>query len=214
MKKNILLTTTAMLLSAITLNANADSNSATLMVNASFVKPFQLASEQYLGFGLILADEGGKKVVVTTDGKLGAGSDATMMSTASFKNYSDSVVAYSSFNEGLIRAKGFLDNDYDGTFVFPINDDVANLIASVSFSDTSLDLKSQTDSVTCGTVTGFNSKITIEGEDLLIHVGGTLTTANLSGQSRSVVCVGYTTVTLVYNDENFANAMNSLHNGQ
>ena len=208
MKKHILLTTTAMLLSAITLNANAEpSNSAQLRVSATFVKPLELISEKYLGFGMILADEGGKTVIVKTDGTLDSNSTATMMSTASFTNNESA-----SFNEGIIRVVGGIIDDIDGEaseFV-NVNEETLNYLISINISDKQLELKSKTDSVTCGTVTDFNSKITVEGEDALIHVGGTLTTANLSGQSRSLLCDGYTTVTIVHNEENFANIMNNL----
>ena len=210
MKKHILLTTTAMLLSAMAMNANAESsNSAQLQVHAFFIKPIELISEQYLGFGVVLADEGGKTVIVKNDGTLDSNSTATVMSKATYTNNGNG-----SFNEGIIRAKGFIDDDMDGTassFPSIADEEVLNLLASVDISPKEIELKSQTDTVTCGTVTGFNTNITAENNDMLIHVGGTLTTANLSGQSRSLVCNGYTTVTLVYNEENFANVMNSQY---
>ena len=200
MKKHILLTTTAMLLSAVALNANADSNSAQLEVEAMFVKPFQLASEQYLGFGMILADGGNKTVVVKPDGSLGEDTDATMISKASFQNYGNGTTSNGSLNEGIIRAKGILDDDYDGSYFPTPNEETLNALLSISFSDTSLELKSNTDSVTCGTVTDFTTNITVENNDALIHVGGKLTTANLTGASRTLVCNAYTTVTVVFND--------------
>ena len=207
MKKHILLTTTAMLLSAITLNANADSNSAQLEVQAMFVKPFQLASEQYLGFGMILAGEANKTVIIKNDGTLDPSSTATILSKASYENDDNG-----SLNEGVIRIKGALNNDdIDGTgqYSLPITEDSLKLLYSVNISDQELELKSLTDSVTCGTVTGFNTNMTAENNDMLIHVGGTLTTANLSGTTQSLVCKGYTTVTIVLNEENLSNVMNS-----
>ncbi len=212
MKKHILLTTTAMLLSAITLNANADSNSAQLEVKAMFVKPMELISEKYLGFGMILAGEAEKTVIVTTDGKLGDGSDATMISKASYKNYGESRIAHGSFNEGVIRAKGFLDDNFDGASFITLDEEALNLLASISISDKALELKSQTDSTTCGTVTDFDTKLTIEGNDVLIHIGGKLTTADLRGASRTLQCRGYTTVTFVYNEEKIATVQNNFVN--
>ena len=207
MKKHILLTTTAMLLSAITLNANADSNSTQLEVQAVFVKPMELISEKYLGFGTLLAGEANKTVIIKNDGTLDSSSTATILSKASYENDDNG-----SLNEGVIRIKGALNNDdIDGTGedFLPITEDAMKLIFAVDISPKEIELKSQTDSVTCGTVTGFNTNMTAENNDMLIHVGGTLTTENLSGATRALVCKGYTTVTLVINEDNYANVMNS-----
>ena len=213
MKKYILLTTTAMLLSAITLNANAGSNSAELDIQAMFVKPIELIREQYLGFGMILADEGGKKVVVTTDGGVGEDTDATMMSTTTFTNYAGTSEAYGSFNEGIIRLKGFMQEDYDNVSFLTPNDENLSMIFSANLTNTPVELRSNIDSTLCGTVTNFNTKFTVEGNDAILHIGGTLNTANLNGQTRTVFCRGYTTVTIVINEENFAAYQNADVNG-
>ncbi len=198
MKKHILLTTTAMLLSAITLNANAEpSNTATLDIYTMFVKPMELIQDQYLGFGIILADEGGKKVVVEPDGSLGEETDATMMYTKKHTNFIDAnLTQMNSLNEGIIRAKGFL-NDIWGNF--GITD--FNNFLSINLDQTVI-LRDIGDEP-CGTVTALTPNITADEEngDLLIHIGGTLTTEKLSGIARSYLCGGSTTVTVVINDK-------------
>ncbi len=196
MKKNILLTTTAMLLSAITLNANADSNSVNLEVGAMFVAPFEMVAEQYLGFGVILADEGGKKVVVDTTGALDEGqTTATMMSTASFhsyENHGDSVEMYlGSLNEGLIRVKNILADNFSKTpdiYMINVNDN----------EPIELTVRG---GIKCGVVGGWDAKVEEAGNDLLIHVGGTLETADLRGQNTMLACSGAATVTLVINED-------------
>ncbi len=196
MKKHILLTTTAMLLSAITLKANADSNSAHLNIDALFVKPMELVTENNLKFGMILADEGGKTVIVTPNGDLGETSTATMISKASYKNSYQG-----SFNEAQIRLKGFLNEDYDGADFFEPNEENMNMVYTATFDNNEVELKSNTESITCGTVTDFTIKYTAEDDDAILHVGGTLTTADLRGQTRSLMCHGSTTVTIVVNEE-------------
>ena len=210
MKKHILLTTTAMLLSAIATNTNAASNSAELDIEAFFVRPFEITKEQYLGFGVILADEGGKKVVVKADGSLGEDTSATMMSSATFKNYGDSTndFLYGSFNEGLFRVNGLLSDDYDGTMSIPQNETALNLFISVNFNTPSVDLTSNKESIKCGTVSDFTTNLTLNDEDVLIHVGGTLTTANLKGTTRSLRCSGSATLTIIFNEDVFAAAQN------
>ncbi len=193
MKKHILLTTTAMLLSAVALKANADSNSATLDIRAMFLPPFEIIKEQYLGFGIILESEAGRKVIVTTDGKLGEGSTATMMSTASLAN--QMVEGHTgSFNEAVFRIKG-------GFTGFTVEDeDDLNAAISVNFADPSVELKSLYQNKTCGTVTGFTKRIeTTDNNELLLHIGGTLTTATL-GTGTNHGCFGQTTITLVLDD--------------
>ena len=197
MKKHILLTTTAMLLSAITLNANAEpSNSVRLQVGASFIAPFEMVAEQYLGFGVILADEGGKKVVVDTTGALDEGqTTATMMSTASFhsyENHGDGEAMYlGSLNEGLIRVKNILADNFSKTpdiYMINVNDN----------EPIELTVRG---GIKCGVVSGWNAEVEEAGNDLLIHVGGTLETADLRGQNTMLACSGAATVTLVINED-------------
>ena len=197
MKKTLLLATTAMLLSTVAMNTNAASNSATLHIGALFVKPMELISEQYLGFGMILADEGGKTVVVTSDGVLDeASTTATMISTATYNTGPEG-----SLMEGVIRLKGFLNEDYDGYgFLVPTGENM-DLVYTASFSDTEVELKSNTDSLTCGTVNNFTTKYTADGDDAILHIGGKLTTADLRGQTRSLMCNGSTTVTVIVNED-------------
>ena len=213
MKKTLLLATTAMLLSTVAMNTNAASNSAELQIHAQFLKPMELISEQYLGFGAILADEGGKTVIVKNDGTLDPTSTATMMSTASFTNYSDGKISYASLNEGLIRSKGaLLDSNADQTEFIDITEDAANALLKVNFSDETVEL-TDFDGIACGTVSDFNYRLTFDGDDILVHVGGTLTTADLSGITGTTTCFGYTTLTAVYNEDNFAAAQNAFHQG-
>ena len=212
MKKHILLTTTAMLLSAVAMNTNAASNSAELEISASFMKPFEFLREQYLGFGMILADEGGKTVIVKNDGTLDPTSTATMMSTSSFTNYSNAGFTIGSLNEGLIRAKGFLTNSSGGLSFVDLDEGAINALATISFSNETVELKDN-DGNTCGTVSGLNYKLTKDGEDVLINVGVKLTTADLRGITGTIECDAYTTVTVVLNENNFAAAQNSFHQG-
>lgn len=207
-----------MILSAVAMNTNAEttpSNTANLEIRAEFLKPMNLINEQYLGFGAILADEGNKTVIVKADGSFDDSSSATMMSKKSFTNYATSGrTALGSLNEGVIRAKGFLNDERDGYDpMSSYTPEVLNYLVSVNISDTSVELKNYTDSITCGTVSAFTTNITKEGNDALIHVGGTLTTADLSGTGSSLQCRGHTTITLVYNEDNFAAYQNSQLNG-
>ena len=209
MKKTLLLATTAMLLSTVAMNTNAASNSAELVIHAQFIKPMELISEQYLGFGLILADGGGKTVIVKNDGTLDPTSTATMISTASFTNYSDTRIAYASLNEGLIRSKGaMLNSNADQTEFIDITEDAVNVLYKLNFSDETVELTDY-DGNACGTVSDFNYRFTIDGDDVLAHIGGTLTTANLSTITGTANCFGHTTVTTVMNEDNFAAIQNS-----
>ena len=104
MKKTLLLGVAASMLSFSAMNVNAASNDADLTIHAWFVKPFNLVKEQYLGFGMILADGGGKTVVVTPNGELDKSkSTATMMSAAKFKNFGEKMWAYGSLNEVMCQ---------------------------------------------------------------------------------------------------------------
>lgn len=207
MKKHILLTTTAMLLSAVAMKTNAEpTNTAALKVNATFVNPLEMLSEKYLGFGIILADEGGKKVVVTPKGELGEGSDATMMSTASYANYykngsyGNVGMGFSgSFNAGLVRVKnaGIISGDYE------FSD-----IAKVTLSSETLELMTYDGSTVCGVVDDFKTEASMEGDDGLIYVGGTLTTADLSNATSTVGCTGIITLTLVLDGDVLTAAAN------
>lgn len=197
MKKTLLLATTAMLLSAMAMNANAEpSNSVNLQVGASFVAPFEMVAEQYLGFGVILANDEGEKVVVKTDGTLDEGqTTATMMSTASFhsyENHGDSEEMYiGTLNEGLIRVKNILADDFFKTpdiYMINVNDN----------EPIELTVRG---GIKCGVVSGWNTEVEEAGDDLLIHVGGTLETADLRGQNTKLNCSGAATVTLVINED-------------
>ena len=210
----LLLATTAML-SATAIVANADdltSNQANLEVRASFLKPIQAIPETYLGFGIILADEGGKSVVVTPAGELGTPGEgktqATMISSAGWTNYYDGdngrYTTYSSLNAGKIRYKGIGNDTWDGANTMEMSAALANAAAKVTFSNDPVTLTSHNgadDGVTCGTVTNFTKNFTQDGNDLILNIGGELTTADLSSAGNSLVCVGNTTVTLVYDDE-------------
>lgn len=204
MKKTLLLATTAMLLSTVAMNTNAASNSAELEIHAFFINPLEMVSEQYLGFGTILADEGGKTVVVTSDGELGAGTTATMMSTGEWTNYGNTTT-YGSLNEGLIRVKNVSEIYYNDP-MYTIAD-----MMNISFSDETVELTDYEGNA-CGTVSNFTTDASIEGDDAFIHVGGTLTTADLSGTTSSTACFGYTTVTFVLNDDTFAAIQNARQN--
>ena len=195
MKKHILLTTTAMLLSAVALKANADSNSAQLDIRAMFLPPFEIETEHYLNFGIILNSGPNKTVIVTTDGKLGEGSTATMLSTARTNRSEVSNMEYigGSFNEGLFRVKT------GGLNVAPDADEsMLNVGVLVNFSDTSVDLKNG--STKCGTVSNFTTRLKPSGNEneVLLHIGGTFTTSDIT---VSRACAGSTTVTLVLNDD-------------
>ena len=200
MKKHILLTTTAMLLSAVALKANADSNSATLDIRAMFLPPFEITEEQYLGFGVILANGPDKTVIVTTDGKLDPASTATMMSTASFTNYSNDYilgVGVGSFNEALFRINL---GAFEVTEDTP--EDELNTVLSVNFADTSVDLISVTDGKSkCGTVNSYTTRFkpSTDGK-VTLHIGGTFTTNDLN-INESHTCTGTTTVTIVLDAE-------------
>ena len=193
MKKYILLSVMATLLSSVAIKAKADSNSATLNMMIVMMKPFEIIKEQYLGFGIILETEAGRKVIVTPDGKLGEGSTATMMSTASLANQMTEG-HFGSFNEALFRIKGIQLGSVDSK----------DLPISVNFANTSVELKSLDQNKTCGTVTDFTKRIeTTDNNELLLHIGGTLTTATL-GTGTNHGCFGQTTITLVFDDEGFS----------
>ncbi len=205
MKKHILLTTTAMLLSAITLNANADSNSATLEIYVDVMAPFEITQEQYLGFGKILAGEKDKTVIVTPDGKLGEGSTATVLSKASFTNYYNnrSGTALGSFNEGLFKIKN---PEFSGA----LNEDVLNAGFIVNFAPTSVDMIAQESGLKCGTVSAFTPRFkpAAEGE-LYLHIGGTFTTDKMS---QGASCHGATTITIVLNEDYLESTVNDIIN--
>lgn len=61
-------------------------------------------------------------------------------------------------------------------------------------------------------MTGLNYRATIEGDDVLYHIGGTLTTANLSTITGSAICSGSTTLTLVFDGDNYAAIQNARQN--
>ncbi len=205
MKKHILLTTTAMLLSAMALKANADSNSATLDIYVAVAAPFEITQEQYLGFGLILAGEKDKTVIVTPDGKLGEGSTATVLSKASFTNYYNdgSSVEAGSFNEGLFKIKS---PEFSGEQ----NEDVLNAAFIVNFAPTSVDMIDPESGLKCGTVSAFTPRLkpAAEGEAYL-HIGGTFTTDKMSQEAG---CHGETTITIVYNDDYVESTVNGFIN--
>ncbi len=195
MKKYILLTTTAMLLSAVAMKTNAEpSNSTTLNITASFFKPMELIREQNLGFGIILADEGGKTVIVKTNGALDSQSTATMMSTASYTQYSNGGPNFGYFSEGLIRAKGLINNN---------NEEGIENLFTINLSTPSIKLVGGDNGTTeCGTVDEFTTRITKEGDDVLFHVGGTLTTAKLTEFTDIMIhCQGSVTATIIINEE-------------
>ena len=209
MKKYILLTTTAMLLSAVALKANADSNSAQLEIKAVFTKPMELMKEQYLGFGRILADEGKKRVVVKPNGELDeANTTATMLSVATYVNYGEDYYNDGSLNEGIIRAKGFLNDSMYGDDPDLIDEQFLNSMLVVDIPAQPIKLTSG--NIDCGTVSNFIPHITRDNKDVLIHIGGTLETEDLSEISDSISCQGNTTVTVIYNDEFMKNMGNSM----
>lgn len=201
MKKHILLALLSVFLSAPIMKANADSNSAILNMFVVMMEPFEITKEKYLGFGMILEAEAGRKVIVTPDGKLGEGSTATMMSTASLANQMTTEAHVGSFNEAVFRIKGGFSE-----VVRQWDTDLLNAGILVNFADTSVELKSLYQSKTCGTVTDFTKHIeTADNNELILHIGGTLTTATL-GTGTNHGCFGSTTVTLVINDEIFSQA--------
>ena len=58
----------------------------------------------------------------------------------------------------------------------------------------------------CGTVNKFTTLVTREGNDILFHIGGTLTTAKLTELSDSFLnCEGKVTATIVINDDTLSN---------
>ncbi len=217
MKKTLLLGVAASMLSFSAMNVNAEaipskpSNTAKLEVLVGFVKPFEMASEKYLGFGMILADEGGKKVVVTTKGELGEGSDATMMSTASFANYYNNgsygnvfMGAAGSFNTGLVRIKNLWG---DGAGDYEVLD-----LVKVTLSHESVDLIAQDDSTVCGVVDAFETEVSMEGNDALIHVGGRLTTEDMRHVTSMEFCYADITVTVVFDGDVFTDIQNGNMN--
>ena len=204
MKKTLLLGVAASMLSFSAMNVNAEttpSNTAELELRATFVNPLEMLSEKYLGFGVILADEGGKKVVVTPKGELGEGSDATMMSTASYANYykdgqSTDMSFTGALNAGLVRVKNISGYDYGVEVI------------KVTLSDESVDLIAMDDSTVCGVVDAFETEVSVEGDDALIHVGGRLTTADLSHTTSKTECYSKITLTLVLDGDVIAAAAN------
>ena len=204
MKKHILLTTTAMLLSAVALKANADSNSATLDIYVDVLAPFEITQEQYLGFGIILAGEKDKTVIVTPDGKLGEGSTATVLSKASFTNYHDNSSSITgSFNEGLFKIK-------NPEFSVQQNEDKLNAGMIVIFAPTSVDMIDLGSVLKCGTVSAFTPRFKPAAEDYVyLHIGGTFTTDKMSQAAR---CHGETTITIVYNEDYLESAANDFIN--
>lgn len=213
MKKTLLLGVAASMLSFSAMNVNAASNDADLTIHAWFVKPFNLVKEQYLGFGMILADGGGKTVVVTPNGELDKSkSTATMMSAAKFKNFGEKMWAYGSLNEGLLRAEGALSGVLGPAVFNNLDESILNSIVSVNFSDDTVDLTS--DDQTCGTVKDFTTHLTVEGDDILVHVGGTLETADLTGINGAIDCYGLVTLTFIMNEENLTAIQNhNVDNG-
>lgn len=193
MKKRILLATTAMLLSAIATKVNADSNSAILNMMVLMMKPFEITTESPLGFGMILETEAGRKVIVTPDGKLGEGSTATMLSTAKISGNGEIF----SFSEAVFRIKGSLAEMAIGK-----EEDTINAAISVNFNDTSVELTDNNNpNKICGTVSDFTTRFkTADNSELLLHVGGTLTTEDLR-ENGLTGCSGNTTITIVFNDE-------------
>ncbi len=196
MKKHILLTTMAMLLSATAINANAGSNSATLEMTVSVLAPVEIIKKQYLGFGVVLAGEEGETVIVTTDGKLDPKSTATMMLKATYQNYGDGEsypgTAHGSLNEGLFQIKHpDITTEYD--------EESLNLLYKVNFAQNEVNLVDAATGTTCGSVSGFDARFTPSAEgEMHLHVGGTFTTAKMS---KSATCQGETTVTIVLNEE-------------
>ncbi len=205
MKKNILLTTTAMLLSAITLNANADSNSAQLHIEVNMVEPFEIIREKYLGFGKVLASGPNKTVIVTTDGKLDPNSTATMLSKATYQNYSDKNEPGSgSFNEGLFQIKN------PDLTITEDDEEYLNAAFKVNFAHAEVNLVDSTNGTTCGTVSDFTTRFkpSAEGE-MHLHVGGTFTTVKMTQEAH---CSGQTTVTIVLNEDVIIAGTNSDSN--
>ena len=196
MKKTLLLATTAMLLSTAAMNTNAQtapSNTAQLSIMAMFFKPMVLHEEQPLSFGVILADDAGKKVVVKTDGTLDQ-----EQTTATMLSYSTNSSGYA-IHAGIIRAEGFLNDywgedarsDFETMFSIDTGADVT-LTAAEGVSDAGKE---------CATVTDLDTTVTFDNDDVLIHVGGTLETKNLKDIKTGVTCYGSATLTILVADE-------------
>ena len=109
----------------------------------------------------------------------------------------------------MIRSKGaLLNSNADQTEFIDITEDAVNVLYKLNFSDETVEL-TDFDGIACGTVSDFNYRFTVDGDDVLVHIGGTLTTANLSTITGTTNCFGYTTVTSVMNEDNFAAIQNS-----
>ena len=209
MKKHILLTTTAMLLSAMALKANADSNSAKLTMSVDIRKPLNITEKQHLGFGTILANGTKSKVIVTPQGELGEGSNATMLSTGSFKNYFEgadgSILPIAgSFNEAIFN----IDINHGGA-----DSEALNAILSVSFADEAVTLMSDSlGDQECGTVTDLLPDFTPSQDgNIELHIGGTFTMNDELSTDIGHPCFGSTTLTIVFDDENYSKLMNSTY---
>ena len=186
MKKHILLTTTAMLLSAISLKANAGSNSVQINMQVAIREPFHIITNDHISFGIVLGDEPGKTVIVTTDGKLAPESTAALLSQ---KN---SDIGFP-LHEGKLIIKNSVFKDLAG-----MSEDELNAYFSVVGLDgTSVNMMDTTS--LCGTVSDFTTRFkhSAEGE-VTLHIGGTFTTSDVIGAKS---CDGYTTATIVLNDE-------------
>ena len=190
MKKHILLTTTAMLLSAMALNANAEtttpSNTTQLDIKAVLISPMEFEKITPLNFGVVLVGEKGETVIVTADGDLDARSTATLLYSGGAASTAYDVT------EGRIKLK-----DIDHLFS---DAEAWQTDLSVVIDETPVDLMSYEGSIHCGSVEGFNTKLTQVDRDVIIHIGGTFTTADLGNRRDSQLsCVGSKTVTILLN---------------
>ena len=196
MKKTLLLATTAMLLSTAAMNTNAQtaqapSNTIQLPIYAAFYKPMTLEMEHLLAFGPILADEGGKRVVVKTDGTLDVGeTTATMLSVASGAG---GVLAHA----GIIRAIG-LNSGNDGY------ESSAEILKIDTGGEVTLKMVGDDGALgrACATVKELHPNLTADGDDVLIRIGGILETNDLRDMEQvGAICAGEATVTVLLNDE-------------
>ena len=180
----LLLATTAILsMGAMAVNADPaslTSNQAYLDIQAEFVNPITATPVSPLKFSMILADEGGKTVIVTPEGTLSNSSTATVLKNS----VSAGKIEFTGGGELI----GFRYDDEGTNYLDP--DTYLSLV-----TDSSVNLTFESTKVSCGTVGSFEKDLAIENGKLVAKIGGTLTTANVS--SVNEICTGQITVTIL-----------------
>ena len=97
MKNFKLLLATTAILSTGAMAVKSASNDTTLYMYASFMEPLVATLENYLGFGVILADEGGKTVIINPTTGFDTASSATMMYKGTHTNIQENQSGHQMF---------------------------------------------------------------------------------------------------------------------